>query len=180
MYKRLSSNIVFSHPRITLVHDQIELPGGEQADYLWVDGWLGAVTVIPRDTSGNLLVETEYSYLPNEAIYQFPGGGIHSGELPEAAANRELTEELDLYAGRLIPIGSYLLDHRRTHAVMHVFIGEELTHQTSPSKDIYEVSIGATWMSEDEINAFIAGGKIVNASMLACWTLYNASKYGQK
>jgi 8-oxo-dGTP pyrophosphatase MutT (NUDIX family) len=176
MYKRLSSKILFSHPRITLIEDQIELPSGKQADYVWIDGWIGAVTVIPRNMDGKLLVESEYSYLPNDILFQFPGGGIHPGEHPAVAANRELVEELNLYANTLYHIGSYLMDHRRSHALMHVFIGEECVPQTCIDRDEYEIGFGEHWLTEAEIDILIAEGKVVNAPMLSCWAIYKASK----
>src|SRR5579862_141427 len=77
MYKKLSSKVVFQHPRIALVEDQIELPGGQKADYLWMKDRADAVTVIARDKKGNILVEQEYSYLPNRILNQLPGGGVN-------------------------------------------------------------------------------------------------------
>jgi len=176
MYKKLSSRVVFSHPRITLVEDQIELPDGRQGDYLWIEGGHGAVTVIPRDASGKILIEREYSYLPNEALYQFAGGGIHPGEEPEAAARRELAEELGLGATKLTLIGTYLLDHRRSHALMYIYVGEEFQSQIETTEDIFEVGMDSFWMSEQEIDELIASGQVVNSPMLSCWAIYKARK----
>jgi ADP-ribose pyrophosphatase len=179
MYKKVSSKIVFKHPRITLVEDQVELPSGQQADYLWFDGFHGAVTIIARDEAGRILVEREYSYLPNHPLYQFPGGGISAGELPEEAANRELLEEVGLHAHHLIPLGSYYLDHRRTTALMHIFLGEELTMHERTSHDIYEVDIQTMWLAETEIDNLIASGEIVNSAMLSTWAVYKNRRQEQ-
>jgi 8-oxo-dGTP pyrophosphatase MutT (NUDIX family) len=35
-----------------------------------------------------------------------PGGGVHEGETPWAAAQREVTEEIGVPAGRLVPLGA--------------------------------------------------------------------------
>ncbi|WP_322044405.1 NUDIX hydrolase [Paraburkholderia sp. J67] len=48
-----------------------------------------------------LLVKSSY-----RAEWNFPGGSIHPGETPAAAAKRELEEEIGLSAQRLIPAGS--------------------------------------------------------------------------
>lgn len=178
MYKKLSSRVVFQHPRITLVEDQIELPGGQQADYLWMEGRADAVTVIARDEAGRILVEREYSYLPDRPLYQFPGGGVSAGEQREDAANRELLEEVGMRANRLSLLGNYLLDHRRTTAQMHIFLGEGLVVHERASRDIYEVDIQTFWLTEAEIDGLIAGGEIVNAPMLASWAIYK--HLGQK
>lgn len=47
-----------------------------------------------------LLVRCSY-----RAGWQLPGGGVRRGEMPEAAARRELAEEIGLAASALLPAG---------------------------------------------------------------------------
>lgn len=47
-----------------------------------------------------LLVRSSY-----RSEWNFPGGGIHPGEAPEAAARRELAEEIGVSASVLVPAG---------------------------------------------------------------------------
>jgi len=168
--------MVFTHPRLTVMEDQVGLPDGQSGDYLWFAGRRGGVAVIARDSAGKILVEKEYSYLSGEALYQFAGGGIEEGEAPEIAASRELGEELNYRANQLTLLGSYFADHRRTLAKMHVFLGEDLIVQESKTRDKYEVDMQSFWLTETEIDALIACGKVVNASMLAAWTIYKNRK----
>jgi len=63
-----------------------------------------------------VLVRTSY-----RSEWSLPGGGIHRGETPEAAARRELSEELGFVAPRLLSAGSArgLWDGQRDH--VHFF-----------------------------------------------------------
>ena len=63
-----------------------------------------------------MLVRTSY-----RSEWSLPGGGIHRGETPEAAARRELIEELGLVAPPLQSVGSAhgIWDGQRDH--VHFF-----------------------------------------------------------
>ena len=63
-----------------------------------------------------LLVRSSY-----RLEWNFPGGGVRPGERPEAAARRELAEEIGLVAPVLLPVGgaSGIWDGRRDH--VHFF-----------------------------------------------------------
>lgn len=63
-----------------------------------------------------LLVKSSY-----RAEWSFPGGGIQPGETPDAAAQREMEEEIGLSSYALLPAGSVcgMWDGRRDH--VHFF-----------------------------------------------------------
>jgi ADP-ribose pyrophosphatase YjhB (NUDIX family) len=69
----------------------------------WRAVHLRGCTVIITNPSGDVLL-LRHSYGPQ--VWALPGGGISRGEPPEAAARREIEEELGMTLGRLEPLGT--------------------------------------------------------------------------
>ena len=70
---------------------------------VWRKVELAGVSVIVKDLRGQLLV-VRHSYGP--PVWGLPGGGVRKGEDPEAAARRELLEEVGMTVERLKAIGT--------------------------------------------------------------------------
>jgi ADP-ribose pyrophosphatase len=87
VFRKQGSRVVLSHPRLTVVEDDILLPDGSASTYLRYATTGFAVTVLCRRPDGAFLLQREYSYPPNERLLQLPGGGREDEE-PAQAANR--------------------------------------------------------------------------------------------
>lgn len=174
MWKTISSKEILHHPRLTLIEDEIMLPGGHTFTYLRSkDDGSCAVTIIAK-RDGKILIQREYSYPPDQKLFQFPGGAVPKSEKPEIGANRELMEEMGFRANRLKLLGSYLIDNRRSSMKMHVYVATDLVEESLDADP--EEDIESFWFSEDEIARMIKNGDIINAHALASWCLYkNAS-----
>ena len=71
-WRRLSSRVVFTHPRIVLAEDEVELPDGKRSLYLrQVYQGKGGVIIICQN-GGKVLIQREYSYPVDDILYQFP------------------------------------------------------------------------------------------------------------
>jgi ADP-ribose pyrophosphatase len=175
MWKKIASKTLLQHPRLTVIEDEVELPNGKRTTYLrFGDGsdTHAAATLIAINREGKILVEKEYSYPPNKWIYQFPGGGVPENEDLAEGANRELMEEANYKAGKLVHIGKALIDNRRSHRYIHTFVATALSDASLPSDDEEEFEF--YWLSETEIENLIAKGEIENVYMLAAWAHYKA------
>jgi ADP-ribose pyrophosphatase len=158
-----------------IVEDVVELPNGEQMKYLRSAPGMGtSVAVIALNDKGELLVQREYSYPPDEVMYQLPGGGVENGEELEFAANRELSEESGYVAENVEMIGSFYSSNRRSDARQHVAVCTGLSERSLP-KDAEEF-IESEWMSFARVRELVAAGEIVNMNMLAALQLFDAQQ----
>lgn len=172
-WNRINRKKIFSHPRIEIWEDEVELPSGHRTSYIHYGDSKGSCTIIAVNSKNQLLVQKEYSYPPNEWLYQFPGGGVEKAETPLEAASRELKEEGGL-TGELQEIGWYYRDNRRSAGKMYVYTAKNLQPATL-EKDIEE-AFESYWLNEDEIISLIQRGEFTNYSALAAWSLYSTRK----
>jgi ADP-ribose pyrophosphatase len=173
-WKRLSRKVLFEHPRITLIEDEVELPDGNKVPYLLFGMDTRNVTVIcVRDDE--ILLQREYSYPLDKVIYQFPGGKMEIGESPVDAGRRELIEESKLDPKKLSEIGWYYVNNRRSNAKMYVVVARECKICDSLAGDPEE-NITSEWIPIAQFEEMISNGQIVNYSVLAAWALYKSKQ----
>jgi ADP-ribose pyrophosphatase YjhB (NUDIX family) len=170
MWKRISSKEILTHPRLTVIEDRVRLPNGTETDYLRFQEIGDAATVICRNATGQILLQKEYSYPQDAELFQFPGGFVPKGEDPAIGANRELAEEEGLNAKTLVPLGSYLMNHRRSSSRMYVYLATDFEEKSLPAD--LEEAITSRWVTEGEIDDLIRKGQISNVHVLAPWSLY--------
>ena len=101
----------------------------------------GALVAVRVDRA-LLLVRSSY-----RAEWGFPGGGIKRGETPDAAARRELAEEIGLVAPHLLPAGevSGIWDGRRDR--VHLF---EVRLDRLPKLELDNREIIGAWLASPE------------------------------
>ena len=69
----------------------------------WRKTPIAGVSVVITNLNGDVLL-LKHSYGPD--VWSLPGGGLARGEDPEAAARREVREELGVEPARIEPIGT--------------------------------------------------------------------------
>ncbi len=173
-WKRLASKKLFDHPRITLYEDDVQLPCGLRTKYLHFSTREDAAMVLAVDTEGKFLIQEEYSYPPDEVLYQLPGGAVNKGESPEDGARRELAEEANLAAEKLEPLGWFYVHNRRSSQKMYVYLASNLS-KTEAEKDPEEL-FEYFWFTEEDIDHMIATNEVRNYTLLAGRAQYKAYK----
>jgi ADP-ribose pyrophosphatase len=170
-WKKISSKKVFDHPRHSVYIDEVELPDGKKTEYVIFGDPCDSTMVIGKRDDGMFLLQKEYSYPPDEIMFQFPGGKINTGESPELGALREFMEEGG-FSGTLTKLGWTYLDNRRSSNKLHIYLAENLIPNKINGDD--EEFLEDYWLTEEDIDDFIAKNEINNNTALAGWALYKA------
>jgi ADP-ribose pyrophosphatase len=161
---------MFEHPQIMLVEDTFTLPTGEQFEWLRFGNANDSVGLLCVDMRGRILVARQYNPVPRRIVYEFPGGGVEADESAVDAARRELVEEVGLYPRSLEPLGSFLINHRRSDARQHVFLATDFEERRR-APDVGEI-IAFEWLEIEAVEVFIRAGTMENMFLLAIWTLF--------
>ena len=134
--KTLSSQSIFDG-RIIHVHvDEVELENGKTAMREVVDH-PGGVSVAVLTEKNELFFVRQFRYPFGEVTEELPAGKMDRGETHEAAARRELSEEVGCEAGELLYLGELLVSPGYSTEAIHMYLARELTH-------------GAQHLDEDE------------------------------
>lgn len=173
-WKRINSKKLFDHPRISLFEDEVQLPGGARTKYMHFDDGGDSGMVLALGSDGKFLLQKEYSYPPDEVLYQLPGGALNKDEDPEDGARREFAEETGL-TGDLKFLGWVYRNNRRSSTKMHIYLATNLTPVSGFEADEEEL-FEECWHTEEEIERMISSNEIRTWSFLAGWSLYQAHK----
>jgi len=164
---------VLDHPRMKLVEDTVELPNGKQTTYLrHTPTEIHSAAVIAINDEGKILIQREYSYPPDEVMYQLPGGGMLPGETPEQGALRELAEESGYTATECRVLGFSYPDNRRSNHKQYIVECRNLSEHNLPEDP--EEFIENLWLTRQEINDLIKQDKAHNMHMLAALQILDA------
>lgn len=141
-WKTLSSRPVYQNPWIRVREDVAQLPDGRTSLYGVVT--MGhAVGVLPFLDEDHVLLVRQYRYVFGESgRWEIPTGGVHAGEALEAAALRELQEEVGHRAGRLEWVNTCYTSKSVLYEVADIYMGWDLTPSSLPPDDTEEIEVG--------------------------------------
>lgn len=88
----------------------------------------GAVAVVALDGEENVYLVRQYRYAIGRSTVEIPAGKLEMGEEDtEAAARRELSEEIGATAGKMTPLGVYMASPAILTERITCYLAEDLT-----------------------------------------------------
>ena len=130
-WRTRSRRLVYENPWIRVEENQVELPDGRTTIY-GVVRCGECVGVLPFLDPETVALIRQYRYVARGVFWEMPTGGVHAGESLEAAAQRELGEEIGYRAARLIPLVSYHTSKSVVEETAHLFAAEGLSPVSTP------------------------------------------------
>ncbi len=134
--RQISSEDVFEGKVLHVFRDEIALPSGIHSMREYAKH-RGAVAVVALDEKENVYLVRQYRYAIGRTTLEIPAGKLELGESDtEAAARRELSEEIGATAGRFSFLGTYLASPAILTERIYCYLAEELTFgDTHPDED---------------------------------------------
>lgn len=168
-YQVLDRTERFTNRMISLVSDQVVMPGGQVAarDYL---RHVGAVGVVALDDRDRVALVGQYRHPVGRYLWELPAGLIDvAGESLVAAASRELAEEADLTAARWDLLVDMFPSPGCSNEVIRIFLARELASVPVADRHVRsheEAELITTWVDLDEAVAAALSGEIGNGACL--------------
>ncbi len=102
-WKRLALEPLVEWP-VKIVKERLVTHTGKEITYIYRPGPVEAVFVLPVTPEGEAFFVRQYRHPTGKFLLEVPAGKVDEGEAPEAAARRELLEEVGAEVGELIAL----------------------------------------------------------------------------
>lgn len=132
----VDQKIVYEGKIVTLRTDIARLENGRMTGREVVEH-PGGVCVLALEEDGTTYTVRQFRYPFGAVVEELPAGKLDGPEDHEAAARRELSEEIGCEAGELVYLGKLLMSPGFCTEVLHMYLARKLCH-------------GAQHLDEDE------------------------------
>ncbi|MCB8966948.1 MAG: NUDIX hydrolase [Ardenticatenaceae bacterium] len=158
-WKTLSRETILDYSKfLTVEQHTVELPDGQViVDWPWVVT-PDYVNVVAVTEDGRFLLFRQTKYAVSGTTLATVGGYLEPGEVPLAAAQRELREETGYAAPDWLALGSYVVDGNRGAGTAHFFLARRAYPVTAIDADDLEEQI-LLHLTPAEVEAALAAGE---------------------
>jgi ADP-ribose pyrophosphatase len=126
-WKTVSTREIYQNPWTRVREDIAEMPNGKTTIYGVIECG-HCVGVLPFLDDHHVVMVRQYRYVFGEDHrWEMPTGGPKPGESLEAAARRELREEVGYDAQILQKVSTYYTSKSIVHEIGHLYLGRQLT-----------------------------------------------------
>lgn len=134
------SEIVYRGKILNLRLDTLQLEDGRTIR-LEVVEHAESIGVLPLKDNQTALLVRQYRHAVGESLLEIVAGSLDPGEDAEAAAQRELAEEVGYRAREIIPLGGFYLCPGYTTEYMHIFLARDLQPATGTADEDEQIEL---------------------------------------
>ncbi|MFI9847243.1 NUDIX hydrolase [Nonomuraea sp. NPDC051941] len=153
-----SERSLYADPWLDIRVADVELPDGRRLDHRLVRIAPGAGAVVTDDQDRVLLI-WRHRFITDTWAWEIPLGQVDEGEMPQAAAAREVEEETGWRPGPLRPLLSIQPTNGFTDSLHHIYRADSAT-RIGPPSDPYEAE-RVEWVHASRLRKLIESGEIV-------------------
>lgn len=167
-FETIKTKTIYQGRAFDVLQEDVRMPEGHISK-LDVISHQGAVTILPIDANGDIVLIRQYRHPTGGFILELPAGTLEDDEPPEICAQREIREEIGMSAGSLQIIGQFFLAPGYSTEYMHVFLAQDIQPNPLPGdKDEY---ITVERIPVKQVNSMVESGKIQDGKTLAAFFL---------
>lgn len=159
-WTRLSRRRAYENPWIAVDEDVVQLPNGATSLYGIVHCG-PCVGMLPFADDDHVLLVRQFRYVAGRTTWEMPTGGVHPDESVEDAAQRELSEEVGVRAGRLTPLTAYATSKSVVDETAHLFLAHDLAAATAEPDDTEHLRVDT--VPFPKVLQMVLSGEIVDS-----------------
>lgn len=165
-WERLSSEKLLENPYFTARSDKLRLPDGAIKENYYVIERPDAAIVFPVTEDNQVVLVRQYRPPLQMMELGLPAGLVETGEDPEAAARRELSEETGYSGGEWEQLGALASSPSLKDNWAYLFLARGVERSSGPNLDEFE-RLESLRVPLDELPGLVYSGGIVSSSGVA-------------